>query len=181
MAQQQKESRETSEVTKSERKPPQSAERVPARTGRGLGVFEDIDRLFEEFMQSRWPASMGWQMPTLRSLGAEALGMRTPSVDICENDDELIVRAEVPGVSRDNLDVSIVDRTLTIKGSTRDEQKEEREDYYRREIRSGEFSRSVLLPSEVDPNKAQASMKDGVLELRLPKASGAKRRKIEVS
>ena len=176
---QQKEAKETSEVTKTERKPPQSAERAPARAGRSLGVFEDIDRLFDEFMTSRWPATAGWQMPSLRSFGAEALG-KMPSVDICENDEEIVVRAEVPGVPRENLDVSIVDRTLTIKGSTRDEQKEEREDYYRREIRSGEFSRSVLLPGEVDSSKAQASMKDGVVELRLPKASGAKRRKIEV-
>ncbi len=173
-----KEARETGEMTKAERRPPQS---IPARMGRGLGMFEDIDRLFDEFLSTRWPSPFAWQMPTLRSIGVEALGGRMPSVDICETDDDIVVRAEVPGVPKENLDVSITDRTLTIKGRTSDEQKEEREDYYRREIRSGEFSRSVLLPGEVDADRAKASLKDGVVELRLPKASGAKRRKIELN
>ena len=171
----------TSEAGASERKPPKSVEASPpARAPSwGLGVFEDIDRLFDEFMSARWPSFM-WQ-PPFRSLGMDLMRTRVPSVDVCETDDELIVRAEVPGVPRENLDVSIVDRTLTIKGRTSEEARDEREDYYRREIRSGEFSRSVLLPAAIEADKASASLKDGVVELRLPKASAAKRRKIPLS
>ncbi|HEY8520487.1 MAG TPA: Hsp20/alpha crystallin family protein [Gammaproteobacteria bacterium] len=177
---------ETAESGKSERRPPQAAQssdvmRAGSRS-RGLSVFEDLDRLFDEFMSTRWPSPFGWQWPSsLRSLGMDQLRPRVPSVDICENDNEVIVRAEVPGVDKDNLDVSIADRTLTIKGRTREEQKEEREDYYRREIRSGEFSRSLLLPCEVDAEKASASLKDGIVELRLPKAAAAQRRRIPLS
>jgi len=145
-------------------------------------VFEDLDRLFDEFISTRWPAHFGWQWPSpLRSLGVEALRPRVPSVDIAENDDAVIVRAEVPGVDKDNLDVSITDRTLTIRGKSREEQKDEGEDYYRREIRSGEFSRSLLLPCEVDAEKSSASLKDGIVELRLPKAAAAQRRRIPLS
>ncbi|HEX6998064.1 MAG TPA: Hsp20/alpha crystallin family protein [Gammaproteobacteria bacterium] len=177
---------QTGNAGKSERRPPQAAQSgevtQAGSRSRGLSVFEDLDRLFDEFMSTRWPSPFAWQWPSsLRSLGMEPLRARVPSVDICENDAEVIVRAEVPGVDKENLDVSITDRTLTIKGRSREEQKEEREDYYRREIRSGEFSRSLLLPCEVDAEKASASLKDGIVELRLPKAAAAQRRRIPLS
>jgi HSP20 family protein len=104
-----------------------------------------------------------------------------PSVDIVDRKKEVVVRAEVPGINSDDLDVSIVDRTLTIKGSSRQEEKKEEDDYFRHEIRSGTFSRSILLPTDVNASKAKASFKDGVVELHLPKVRASKRHKISVT
>jgi HSP20 family protein len=151
-------------------------ERAPARS-RGLTAFDDLDRLFEDFMRRRWPSPMHMQWPLLRG-AQELFEDRVPSVDIVDNDNEIIVRAELPGVDRKNLDVSVVDRTLTIRGTQREEKEEKKKDFYRKEIRSGEFSRSVLLPADVDADKAKASYKDGVVELHLPKATESRRRKI---
>jgi HSP20 family protein len=151
-------------------------ERAPARS-RGLTAFDDLDRLFEDFMRRRWPGPLHMQWPSLRG-ASELFEDRVPSVDIVDKDDELVVRAELPGVDRDNLDVTVVDRTLTIRGTQREEKEEKKKDFYRKEIRSGEFSRSVLLPADVDADKAGASYKDGVIELHLPKATESRRRKI---
>lgn len=90
------------------------------------------------------------------------------------------MRAEVPGVKKEDLDVSTTDNTVTIKGSTRHEEKEEKGDYYRSEITRGSFSRTVALPSEVDSAKAKARYKDGILELTLPKVNKSKRRTVKV-
>ena len=93
---------------------------------------------------------------------------------------EVVVRAEVPGVDKKDLDVSIADRTLTIRGSSRQEETKEEDDFFRREIRSGMFSRSVLLPADVNASKAKAKFKGGVVELRLPKVRASKRHQISV-
>lgn len=150
---------------------------APAKSGRGLAPWEDLDRLFDDFLQRRWPhpfRDIRWpELPSLRE-------WKVPSVDVVDRDEEVFVRAEIPGIEKEDLDVSIVERILRIKGSTRHEEEKRDEDYYRQEIRSGSFSRTVLLPSEVNTAKAKASYKDGILELHLPKVVQAKREKISV-
>jgi len=103
-----------------------------------------------------------------------------PRVDIVDRDDELVVKAESPGVDKKDLDISVTDNAVTIKGSTSHEEKEEKGDYYRCEISSGAYSRTLVLPSEVEADKAKANFKDGVLELTLPKLKKAKRHTIKV-
>ena len=103
-----------------------------------------------------------------------------PRVDIVERDDELVVKAELPGVDKKDLDVSVTENAVTIKGSTSHEEKEEKGDYYRCEISSGAYSRTLALPSDVEADKAKANFKDGVLELTLPKLKKAKRHTIKV-
>ena len=88
--------------------------------------------------------------------------------------------AEVPGVEKDDLDVSVSDNSVTIKGETKREEKEENADYYRCEISRGSFARTVLLPSDVDTGKTKAKFKDGILELTLPKIKKTKRRTIKI-
>lgn len=105
---------------------------------------------------------------------------RLPKVDIIDRESEIVVRAEVAGVDKKDLDVSVTDTTVTIKGSTRQESKEEKGDYYRCEISQGSFARTVALPGDVDSGKARASFKDGILELMLPKKEAAKRHSIKV-
>ena len=97
-----------------------------------------------------------------------------------DKEEVVIVRAEVPGMKKEDLEVSVTDNTVTIRGSTKHEEKTEEGEYYRCEISRGEFSRTVGLPAEVDGDKAKATFKDGVLELTLPKVAVSKRRSIKV-
>jgi HSP20 family molecular chaperone IbpA len=94
--------------------------------------------------------------------------------------DEVLVKAEIPGVTKDDLEVSVDESTVTIKGQTSHEEKEEKGDYYRSEIRRGAFSRTIALPREVDASKAKATFKDGILELSLPKVAKSKRVAVKV-
>jgi HSP20 family protein len=103
-----------------------------------------------------------------------------PKVDVIDRDEEVVVRAEVPGVEKDDLEVSVSDNTVTIKGETKHEQKEEKGNYFRSEISRGSFTRTVTLPGVVDTDKAKASFKDGVLELTMPKGEKARRRTVKV-
>ena len=103
-----------------------------------------------------------------------------PRVDVLDREDEIIVKAEVPGVDKKDLDVSVTENSVSIKGSTSHEEKEEKDDYYRCEISSGSFSRTVRLPADVDAAKARSKFKDGILELALPKVKKAKRHTVKV-
>lgn len=135
--------------------------------------FGDIDRLFDDFLGRRWLRPFG------RSFGELAESL--PSVDVIDRPDEVVVRAEVPGYKKEDIEISVSNSTLTLKGETKVEEKEEKGDYYRCEISRGSFYRMVDLPAAVDEEKAKATMKDGVLELTLPKSEKAKRRTIAIS
>jgi HSP20 family protein len=146
------------------------AQRVPARR---LSPFEEMDRMFDEFMGRGWLRPSRWELPLLAEL-------KVPNVDVVDRDDEVLVRAEVPGVNKEDIEVSMSGNMLTIKGQTKREEKEEKGDYFRCEISRGAFSRTLTLPAEVDEAKAKAELKDGVLELTLPKAEKSKRRTIKI-
>lgn len=140
----------------------------------GMSPLDDVDRWMDQvsrnlFHPSRWE----WpSMPTLRN--------GSPKVDIIDRDSEILIRAEVPGVKKEDLDVSMTDHTITIKGSTRHEEKEEKGDYYRHEISKGSFSRTMALPGDVDINQVKSGFADGVLEITVPKLERAKRRSIPI-
>ena len=106
----------------------------------------------------------------------------TPGVDVFETDTDVVVKAEIPGVDKKELDISITDNDVTIKGEAMKDEEVREEGYYRRERRYGSFSRTVPLPGPVETDKAKASFKDGVLEIRIPKTpeEQAKVTKIEV-
>ena len=96
-------------------------------------------------------------------------------------DDDVLVRADLPGVAKDDIDVSLTDNTITVKGSTSEEKKEEKGDYYRSETMKGSFSRTMSMPSDVDGSKAKSTFKDGVLEVVVPKLEKARRHSVKVS
>lgn len=150
-----------------------------SRPKRGASPFDEMERWFEDFYPRGWmrPFRMAW--PSWGELAAPFEG-RMPKVDVIDRDDEIVVRAEVPGVEKDDLDISVSDNTVTIKGQTKHEAKEEKGDYYRCEISRGTFARTVSLPSDVDSDKVKAQFRDGVLELTLPKVTRAKRRAIKI-
>lgn len=144
--------------------------------GRALSPFEEMDRMFESFFPRRWMQPFRWDMPHLPELAE----LKVPKIDVIDRDTEILVRAELPGISKDDIDVSMTDNTVTIKGSSRHEKKEEKGNYYRCEISRGSFSRTVALPGDVDAEKAKATFNDGILELTLPKTERSHRKSITV-
>jgi HSP20 family protein len=150
-----------------------------AEPRRALSPFEEMDRMFEDFLSRGWMRPLRWELPSWGDMAKPFEG-KMPKVDVIERDDEVVVKAEIPGVDKKDLDVSVTENSVTIKGTTSHEEKEEKGDYFRSEISRGAYARTVGLPAYVDADKAKASFKDGVLELKLPKVEKAKRRSIEI-
>ena len=145
---------------------------------RGLIPFEDIERMFDDFLSRKWLRPFSWDLPSWGRLAP--FEGRLPKVDVIDREDEVVVHAELPGVRKDDLDVSVSENVLTIKASTRQEEKEEKGEYYRRERSVGTFTRTLTLPSGVDDSKAKATFNEGLLELVFPKLMAAKRQRIKV-
>ena len=160
--------------------PVKTATTGSAFQGTALARLEDLEKVFDDLLRGRWPRPFRWGRSGWGDL-TNLFEEKIPSIDVVDRSDEVLVRAEVPGIEKDDLDVSIANRMLTIKGSSRKEEKKEQDDYFRHEIRSGTFKRSILLPADVDAANAKASFKDGVVELHLPKLQPSKRQKISVS
>lgn len=97
-----------------------------------------------------------------------------------DRENELLVRAELPGVDKQDLDVSLSDNTVTIRASTSHEREEEQGDYHRREISRGSFARTIRLPAMITGEKAKATFRNGILEMTLPKIEQEQRRRIEI-
>jgi HSP20 family protein len=133
-----------------------------------MSLREAMDRLFEEsFVRPR------------ESLLAP-IGAGTLAIDMYETPDEVVVRTALPGVAPEDIDVSVVGDTLTIKAETKTEEDEKGTNHIRRERRYGAFSRSLSLPTNVVPDKAVADFSKGILTLRLPKAEEVKPKRIEI-
>ena len=131
-----------------------------------LSLRSNMDRLFDNFL---YDSSSDFQQ--------NAWDM---ALDVSENDDEYVVKATVPGIKPEDLDITYTGNTLTIKGETRAEETREDERYHLRERRFGSFQRTIALPSTVDADNIQAKCEDGVLTLQLPKAEEAKPRRVSV-
>jgi HSP20 family protein len=105
----------------------------------------------------------------------------TPAVDIHETDDGFVIKAELPGVSKDDVSVDVHQNTLTLRGQRKHEAEVKQDKYHRVERSYGAFQRSFVLPTVVDQEKVQATFKDGVLELHLPKSETAKPKRIAIN
>lgn len=104
-----------------------------------------------------------------------------PALDLYEDENEIVVKAELPGMAKDDIQISFADNVLTLRGEKKKEEEDKGKDYYRSERVYGAFVRSVVLPAEVNPEKATALFKNGVLEIRLPKSESAKKKEIKVN
>jgi HSP20 family protein len=104
----------------------------------------------------------------------------TPAFDVSETDKELIVKTEVPGMDKKDININLSDGILTITGEKKQEKEDKNESYHSVERRYGKFSRSMRLPFEVEVDKVDATYKDGVLKITLPKSEAAKPQKIEI-
>ena len=130
---------------------------------------EEIDRLFESplawFENGSQPFSSGW----------------APAIDVYEDKDSVFVRAELPGMKKDEIDISLHEGVLTLSGERKLEKDYEKADSHRTERFVGRFQRSVTLPAPVESGKVRATYKDGVLAVTLPKAEEAKPKQITVN
>lgn len=134
----------------------------------GLSALRrEMDHLFENFFEGNplraWERSM------------------EPAVEVSDTKDTVVVKAQVPGMSKDNIQVNITDDTLTLKGEMKEEEKKEEKNYHRQEFRYGAFSRTIALPAAVQADKATAQLKDGILEISIPKSEQAKVKQIPVN
>lgn len=124
---------------------------------------DDMSRMLENFWDTNSPGA-GWN----------------PDIDIVETDNEIIVKAEIPGVDPKEIDISIMNDTLTIKGEKKVEKEEQGKTYHRIERSYGSFTRTINLPSQVVKDKVEAKEHQGILEITLPKMEKAKSKKITV-
>ncbi len=123
-----------------------------------FATMREFDRLFEGRPANRW----------------------MPRVDVYDQDNNLMVRTEVPGVDPESIEVTVEAGTLTIKGGRSFENEEVKANYHRKEIFEGSFERTLLLPEGVDPETVTASTKDGILEISIPKRPEILPRKVSV-
>ncbi|HEY7536266.1 MAG TPA: Hsp20/alpha crystallin family protein [Thermodesulfobacteriota bacterium] len=139
---------------------------------------KEIERWFEDLFEEPFLPRMWRKFPSLRKL-KELEGI-SPSVDMFDKKDEIVVKAEIPGIEKEDINISISDNTLTIKGETKKEEEVKEEDYYYAERSYGSFARTLSLPAKVNADKVKASFKNGILEVHLPKAEESKPKEVKV-
>ena len=146
---------------------------VRYRPGRNLMRADEIlDRMFPEFFPTRW---------TTRELRPDVDWV--PSADLVDRNDHFELRAELPGVKKEDIDISVDGSTVRLTGEMKKETEEKEEDYYCCERSYGSFGRVFRLPVEIEEDKVEARLKEGVLEVKLPKKSPKKseEKKIKVT
>jgi len=149
---------------------------TPWRPFMGLTGWErDMDRMLEDFFGRR--ARPWWPERWFRT---DEMEVKPPIVDVFEEKDDIVVKAELPGMEKDNIEVNLTDHTLTIKGEKKKAEEIKEENYYRAERSYGSFLRTLDLPNEVRADKVKASFKNGILEVRMPKTEEAKTKEVKV-
>ena len=139
-----------------------------------LSMEDFIENLFSRSLME----PMGWRRPLLAEL--EDFEMKFPRIDMVDRDSELLVRAELPGVKKDELEITVDDDFLTIAVKREVAEKESSEHFFRAETSRGSMERTIPLPVDVVGDKAKAELKDGILELVIPKATKVSRHKVNV-
>ncbi|HXH64681.1 MAG TPA: Hsp20/alpha crystallin family protein [Mariprofundaceae bacterium] len=142
--------------------------------------MHEMERMWENFLSHNWMRPSQWDLPWLGEFPMPFERRMMPKVDIVDRDRELVLRAQVPGVEKKDLHVTMTDTSVTIEGSMHQEKKEEKGNYFRRECAWGTFTRNIALPCDVDSAKAKAVLQDGMLELHLPKMTVSKRRSVAI-
>jgi HSP20 family protein len=135
--------------------------------------FREIDDMFE-----RYNRAIGW--PYRGRQEVMASGEWSPRVDIAETDNEFTIKAEIPEIKKEDVKVTVDNGVLNIRGERKQEKEEKNKKFHRIERYYGSFSRSFTLPGNVDETKIEASFKDGMLNLQIPKVEEAKPKAIEV-
>jgi HSP20 family protein len=156
---------------KNEKKPKSEMDVVPVGSRWGLAPFDEMERWFDDFFRRPFLTS-SW-LPRLRF---PEVGDISPSVDIYEDKNDVVIKAEIPGMKKEDVSVSISDEILTISGEKKAEENVEKKNYHRIERTFGSFTRRMRLPPGLQEDKVKAVFKDGVLEVRIPKTEAAKQK-----
>ncbi|MBW1678258.1 MAG: Hsp20 family protein [Deltaproteobacteria bacterium] len=139
-----------------------------------LELRKATDRLFDDFFRGfRWPIA---ERRSPWALTTDVFATDWPRADMDETDEEIRITAELPGVDKDNIDVSVTEDMITIRGEKKDQEEKKGRGYYKLERSYGSFQRSFYLPCEVESDSVDASFKDGVLTVKLPKSAAARER-----
>ncbi|MFP4085561.1 MAG: Hsp20/alpha crystallin family protein [Desulfobacteraceae bacterium] len=136
-------------------------------------AFNEIGRLRRD-MDDVWRGFFG--TPMTESMESVWI----PSIDVSETDENLLVKAELPGLEAEDIDIDVSGNVLTIKGEKRTEEEKEEENFYSRERYFGSFQRAIQLPADVNTEKVDATFRNGVLNITLPKEESSRRKRIEV-
>jgi HSP20 family protein len=134
-----------------------------------MSIQDEMNKLFDDFLGR----------PLMRTEWSE--GVWNPSVDISETKDNVVIKAEMPGLNKEDFKISMQDNMLTLIGEKKQEKKEKETNYHRVERSYGAFSRSFALPTSVKSDKIKATYKDGVLSITLPKTEEVKPKEIPIS
>ena len=142
-----------------------------------------VDFFEEQFGTARLNDGVGQvtlaMAPAPKKASAKEEGQLT--VDVYQNDDEIVIKSTIAGVTVDDIDISITNDMVTIKGKRNTDERIEASDYCYQELYWGPFSRSIILPEDIDVEKANASMKNGILSIRLPKLAKSRMKKVKIS
>jgi len=151
--------------------------RSPARASDPFtGFREEMNRLVESFFGNR-----DWSLPSVFSGVGKGEGVISPSIDVKENDKAITLTAELPGMTEADIDLSLKDGRLTLKGEKKVEKTEDKDDVHLTERRYGSFQRSFRIPDNVDEEAVSASFDKGVLKVTLPKKAGAAKKEKKIA
>ena len=154
----------------------QTTELVKREAPKLVSPFSEMERMMADFM--RRPFSIIPSMwPRMESIEEEMI----PAIDIYEEDDSVIAKVELPGMKKEDISVEINNGILKIAGEKKREEKVEKKNYYRIERSSGSFERRISLPVETQADKAKATFKDGVLQIKIPKSEEAKKKENKIN
>jgi HSP20 family protein len=134
-----------------------------------VSIQDEMNKLFDDFLGR----------PLMRTEWSE--GVWNPSVDISETKDNVLIKAEMPGLNKEDVKISMQDNMLTLTGEKKQEKEEKETNYHRVERSYGAFSRSFSLPTSVKSDKIRATYKDGILSITLPKTEEVKPKEIPIS
>ena len=134
-----------------------------------FGLHNSLNRMFNDFFS-----------PTVRSDEAVSIRGWNPVVDIYENEENIVIKAELPGIDKNDIVIDVKGRVLTLKGERSTDNEVKEDNYYRQERSYGKFERAFALPVEVDPEKIKADYKDGILKIDIPKAEENKPRQVTI-
>lgn len=140
-------------------------------------LARSMEEFLEDFPSRRWMETFGpfgWKWP-------RDIDMERFRLDVIDRDKEFLVRGELPGVEKDDVEVTISGTRLMIEAERKFEEVDEKEEFYRHELGYGKFMRTIALPEEVDIEKIHAELKDGILEITLPKIRAAERHTVKVA
>jgi HSP20 family protein len=138
----------------------------------------DIETVFQRMLDDPWfrPFARPWR----ELWRPNGFVLEAPAVDMFEEKEDLVVKAEIPGLAKEDIDVSVTGNMLTIKGQKKKDAEIKEKDYYRCERTFGSFARTFELPVEVKSNDVKASFKNGVLEIRLPKNAKSQKNSVHI-